>query len=1040
MKNAINITALSVLLFLLCSAASYSAPTTNRTTKAASASYSNTAAKTEKAAKADNASGSADQSTGAVKKGKLTFSGKVFDKKTFEPIEFATIVLRESEQWAVADKDGRFTIRNVPAGENVVIVSCLGYVTDTREVNLSRDISSYNISLAANDLTLEEVVVTAQENSSSAATSRTIDRTALDHIQMVNVADISALLPGGRTVNPDLTNQQVVNVRSEGTSEAGNSSFGTAIEVDGVRINNNASFSNLATGSGLKGITTNNIASSNVESVEVISGMPSVEYGDMGTGVVKINTRKGVTPWTVSMSTNPTMKQLSVSKGFGLRDKSMGVINASGELTKSISDPRSPYTAYTRRGATLTYSNMLTKGVFGDAPLRLTAGITGNIGGRNSEADPDSFKDTWSKTRDNTVRGNLSLNWLLSKPWITNVELNASISYSDKQELTRNFATYAAGSVALHGKEEGYFVAQTWESNPDAAITLIPRGSYYNTMGIDDRPMSSKVSFKANWARNFGKANNKVKIGADWSSDRNFGSGQYSEDMSTATTFRTYDYSLVPAMNNVAAYIEDNIVISLGKTRLNLIAGLRNDNSIIRGSAYGVTSSLSPRFNAKYTILSPKGRRQNLVKELALRASWGVAVKQPSYSVLYPVPTYRDIEIFVPTSSSDGSAYYAYFIMPKTINYNAALRWQQNRQAEFGLETDIAGNRISLTAYWNKTVDAYRMSTGYNPFSYNYTSAKELESNCKIPADRRNFVVDQKTGIVTVHDNFGEMESVTIPAKTKTGFNSNLYANNSTDPVTRWGLEWIVDFKRIKALNTSIRWDGSFYSYRVLDTQIEAYCPFTLTSTDGTPYKYVGYYSGGNKLTNGSISRNLRTNLTINTNIPQVRMVFSLRLEAGLIKYSRYLSEGADGKARTYVISNKDDVLSFTGEDIYQGNSYTVTFPETYSTIDDPTTRRDYLEDLKWARENNRAMYSDLQKLAISSAYLYYFNEDYISPYFTANISVTKEIGDFASVSFYANNFFNNLGQVHSSKTGSSYPIGNYIPSFFYGLSLRLKF
>ena len=216
MKNAINITALSVLLFLLCSAASYSAPTTNRTTKAASASYTNTAAKTEKAAKADNASGSADQSTGAVKKGKLTFSGKVFDKKTFEPIEFATIVLRESEQWAVADKDGRFTIRNVPAGENVVIVSCLGYVTDTREVNLSRDISSYNIGLAANDLTLEEVVVTAQENSSSAATSRTIDRTALDHIQMVNVADISALLPGGRTVNPDLTNQPHARSRTGG--------------------------------------------------------------------------------------------------------------------------------------------------------------------------------------------------------------------------------------------------------------------------------------------------------------------------------------------------------------------------------------------------------------------------------------------------------------------------------------------------------------------------------------------------------------------------------------------------------------------------------------------------------------------------------------------------------------------------------------------------------------------------------------------------------------------------------------------------------
>ena len=42
-----------------------------------------------------------------------------------------------------------------------------------------------------------------------------------------------------------------------------------------------------------------------------------------------------------------------------------------------------------------------------------------------------------------------------------------------------------------------------------------------------------------------------------------------------------------------------------------------------------------------------------------------------------------------------------------------------------------------------------------------------------------------------------------------------------------------------------------------------------------------------------------------------------------------------------------------------------------------------------------------------------------------------------------ANNFFNNMGQVKSSKTGNYVSLGStqqYIPGFFYGLTVRLKF
>ena len=82
-----------------------------------------------------------------------------------------------------------------------------------------------------------------------------------------------------------------------------------------------------------------------------------------------------------------------------------------------------------------------------------------------------------------------------------------------------------------------------------------------------------------------------------------------------------------------------------------------------------------------------------------------------------------------------------------------------------------------------------------------------------------------------------------------------------------------------------------------------------------------------------------------------------------------------------------------------------------------------------------------MTKLIVSgTTYNYTFLKDYISPYFSANFSVTKEIGDMASISFYANNFFNNMGQVYSSKTGNYSSVTSYIPRFYYGLTLRLKF
>ena len=57
---------------------------------------------------------------------KWTIDGVVLDKKSNKPVEFATVILGNTEQWAVADANGKFVIKNVPSGNNVIKVSCLG--------------------------------------------------------------------------------------------------------------------------------------------------------------------------------------------------------------------------------------------------------------------------------------------------------------------------------------------------------------------------------------------------------------------------------------------------------------------------------------------------------------------------------------------------------------------------------------------------------------------------------------------------------------------------------------------------------------------------------------------------------------------------------------------------------------------------------------------------------------------------------------------------------------------------------------------------
>ena len=151
----------------------------------------------------------------------VAVSGFVTDADSRQPVEYASILVKEGGQWAISDAQGRFGIKNVPPGRTVITIQCLGYRTEVVSVEVSPTMSPLRIALRQESLKLDEVTVLAKRKTGEATSSYTIDKTALENQQIINIGDISTLLPGGKTINPSLMNDERLALRS-GSGERGN--------------------------------------------------------------------------------------------------------------------------------------------------------------------------------------------------------------------------------------------------------------------------------------------------------------------------------------------------------------------------------------------------------------------------------------------------------------------------------------------------------------------------------------------------------------------------------------------------------------------------------------------------------------------------------------------------------------------------------------------------------------------------------------------------------------------------------------------------
>ncbi len=222
-----------------------------------------------------------------------TVTGTVTEAETGEPLPGATVQIADENTGAASDAEGQYRITGVPAGENTLRVSFVGYQDQERTVNVpAGGTVRVNFQLRTSQAQLEEVVVSSYAVEEDARVTGASESVSGEDIATQDVQNVSGALQG-RASGIRITSQSGapgsafdVQVRGQSTISGGTQPL---YIVDGVQVGpeNISNESNL---SPLAGLTP-----SDVESIQVLKDASATAiYGARAAnGVVIIETKDG---------------------------------------------------------------------------------------------------------------------------------------------------------------------------------------------------------------------------------------------------------------------------------------------------------------------------------------------------------------------------------------------------------------------------------------------------------------------------------------------------------------------------------------------------------------------------------------------------------------------------------------------------------------------------------------------------------------------------------------------------------------------------
>ncbi|MBO4446909.1 MAG: TonB-dependent receptor [Bacteroidales bacterium] len=927
----------------------------------------------------------------------FTIGGKVLEKDGGEPVQMAYVVLLETGRWAATDKDGAFLIADVPAGVHTLEVTILGYETLKRKIEVSRDVKDLKLQLALSSLTLSEVVVTAREGGELTSASK-ISSQAIEHIQPSSLKDVMQLLPGGMSANPSLTGVNTLSIRDIGSNAA--NVAGTALILDGATVSNDANMQMLSSGTVMNegesnvastagvGVDVRQVSTDNIESVEVIRGIPSVVYGDLTSGAVVVKTRAGASPWTVRLKTDPQLKQIAAGKGFAL-GKGGGALNFDLDYANAAGDVRTPSSAYQRVNFQAGWSGKFA------GKLTMNARLRFNFSDAQDRSDPDLLLEEVNSSRETGVRLNINGRWTIGKPWITDVEylLTGSVSsQNSRQRKYQGSAGYTPGTTAMRdGEFEGFFTSP----------------QYYSDVMVEGLPIESQARITARQLGHYGDISNKVLAGAEWKMAGNRGAGKIFDahcppSPGSAAAYRERSYSDIPFLHRGTLFLEDNFKYKFWISSVELQAGARVSGIAASGIDTRNFLAVEPRLNLRYNII----QKNTGWRELSLRGGWGVSCKMPSMIHLYPEPAWKDM-VSYSYNDFDASGYgLCVLTTQQQETANVSLRLQKSVNWEAGLEFNQGAVSGSVVYYDEDMTGGYGFCTMYAPMvyrRYGYVWENGAPSQRLLPSGHTPVYTGK--GV----ENGGE----SLPYICDTTFMAFSVPSNCMD-IHKRGVELTLEFPTIKAINTSISVSGAWQWMDIRNTGMS----YRLYggSQNGRSFPWVGIYAGSATTSNASLRERLNANVRFVTHIPSIAMVVTLTAQMVFID-------------RT------------TAQSVYNGYSQPYFYNEAGNRIRGAAALEDtghtkYINPVSIMDRNGQiilftqAMERDpaYRNLILSTNTASYYLTQGYSPYGMLNLRLTKEM-KHATISFYANNFLNLKGRVKNSVTG--YPADKNTPIYF---------
>ena len=485
---------------------------------------------------------------------KVKITGTVYEYDAANkrvPLGYATVSIPDMALGTTSSDNGKYELEGVPTGKVRMSIQYLGKLPIDTLVNVTKNMS-LNFTLQNENFRLKEVTVTATNSRAGRSTASSISRSAMDHMQATSLSDLMALLPGGLSQNQDLNAAQQIKLRmvasgSESNKDNAFNALGTSVIRDGAPISNNANLSTLSStlsGSGsalaggasaIGGTDVRSISTENIESVEIIRGIPSVEYGDLTSGAVIINSKAGREPLRVKAKANPNVYQVSVGSGYEL-GKDKGAINFSADYAYNRNQVTASYKKYQRATAKMMYSN-----VFFNNKLRSNTSLDFIYGKDTRDANPDDEANyIVSEGQDVGFTLNTNGTWNINKGWLQTVRYVLSGTYTDKQshyeELNSN-AAYPYSSTLTDGAVLGNVAGEhlfdvdgnqitNFGSEDSKNFAYLLPAQYIGAYDIDSREVNVFAKLTATLFKQSGDISNRILIGTDFRSDGNVGNGK----------------------------------------------------------------------------------------------------------------------------------------------------------------------------------------------------------------------------------------------------------------------------------------------------------------------------------------------------------------------------------------------------------------------------------------------------------------------------------------------------------------------------------